>query len=335
MIKFCYNCDSEQEVNIIHKKETFPVRGEPIEVYSDVLVCSVCQEELFDPELDEANLERAFNEYRGKHHLMTSSEICELRTRFGSGRLVATLLGWSQATLVRYENGAIPNKAHHDQLIQLGDDSTYVKRLFEQNGHKLSQREQIRLTALIEQSISNQEAQWFDPAETLNKMFQPFFKNGLTDIEFDFEKFANVVLFFACFDCWLVKTKLQKQLFYADFLYTKRHGKQIIGLPYVHHHYGPVPFNHELVYGCLLTSNIIDTKLLDGSYRREIIIPSRQPDLSFFSHEEIDVLTTVSGYFKTYNARQISDFSHKEEGYLSTDHKQIISYSYSENLQLD
>jgi hypothetical protein len=148
---------------------------------------------------------------------MTPSNICNLRSRFGSGRLVATLLGWSQATLVRYENGAIPNKAHHDQLIQLRDDSAYFKRLFEQNGYKLSPREQLRLTTLIEQNVSNQEYQCFDPAKTLNIMFQPFFKDGTTDTEFDFEKLANVVLFFAFYDNLLGKTKLQKLLFYAFF----------------------------------------------------------------------------------------------------------------------
>ena len=335
MKKYCHTCDCEREIRLIHKKETFPVKGESIEVVSDVLVCFVCQEELFDPELDETNLERAFSEYRRKHYLMSPSDIYALRSRLGSGRLVATLLGWSQATLVRYENGAIPNKAHHDQLIQLRDDPTYVKRLFEQNGYKLSEREKVRLTSLIEQGLSNQESRSFDPGEALNIMFQPFFKNGTTDTEFDFEKFANVVLFFACYDNWLVKTKLQKLLFYADFLFTKRYGKQIIGLTYVHHHYGPVPFNHDLVHSCLLMSNIIDTKPLEGPYGGEIITPSREPDLSFFSPEELDVLTTVSGYFKSYSATQISDFSHKEEGYLNTSHKDIISFSYSENLRLD
>jgi hypothetical protein len=49
---------------IIHKKEIFPVREEPVEVFSDVRVCSIFQKELFDPELDETNMERAFSEYR-------------------------------------------------------------------------------------------------------------------------------------------------------------------------------------------------------------------------------------------------------------------------------
>jgi len=334
MKKYCYNCDCEQETKLIQKKESFPVRGEPIEVVSDVRICIVCKEELFDPELDEANLERAFSEYRKKHNLMSPSDIREVRSRFGSGRLVATLLGWSQATLVRYENGAIPNKAHHDQLLQLRDDPAYVKRLFEQNGNKLSKREQVRLTALIEQDISNQATQSFDPVEALNSMFNSFFKDGTTNTEFDFEKLANVVLFFAYYDR-LAKTKLQKLLFYTDFLSTKRYGKQIIGMPYVHHHFGPVPYNHDLVHSCLLISDVIDTKPIEGPYGGEIITASHSPNLSFFSPEELDVLTTVSGYFKGFSANQISEFSHKEKGYIETSQKEIIPYSYSGSLLLN
>ncbi|ODA39170.1 type II TA system antitoxin MqsA family protein [Desulfosporosinus sp. BG] len=334
MKKYCYNCDCEQETKVIRKKESFPVRGEPIEVISDVLVCDACQEELFDSELDEANLERAFNEYRKKYNLLSPSDIRELRSRFGSGRLVATLLGWSQATLVRYENGAIPNKAHHDQLLQLRDDPNYVKRLLSQNGDKLSERELIKLTKLIEQDLSHRETQSFDPVEELNKMFRAFLKDGIVDTEFDFEKLANAVIFFAYHDR-LVKTKLQKLLFYADFLSTKRYGKQIVGMPYVHHHYGPVPYNHEFVHSCLLMSNIIDTVPLEGPYGREIITPSNPPNLSVFTTEELDILTTVLEYFKGFSATQISEFSHKEKGYLETPHKEIIPYLYSEHLLLN
>ncbi|MDQ7094167.1 DUF4065 domain-containing protein [Desulfosporosinus sp. PR] len=334
MKKYCHVCDCEQETNLIQKGESFPVRGDSIEVVSDVLICSVCQEELFDPELDDANLERAFSEYRKKHNLLSPSEIREIRSRYGSGRLVATLLGWSQATLVRYENGAIPNKAHHDQLLQLRDDPGYVKRLLSQNEDKLSERELIKLTTLIEQDLSHRETHSFDPVEELNKMFRAFLKDGIVDTEFDFEKLANAVLFFAYHDR-LLKTKLQKLLFYADFLSTKRYGKQIVGMPYVHHYYGPVPYNHEFVHSCLLMSNIVDTEPLEGPYGGEIITPSNLPNLSVFTPEELEILTTVSEFFKGFSATQISDFSHKEKGYLETSHKEIISYSYSENLLLN
>ncbi len=106
MKHFCYQCDCEQDAIVISKRETFPVKGELIEVVSDVLTCSVCHEELFDEELDGKNLVRAYTEYRNKYNLLSPAQIKEIRSRFGSERTVATLLGWSQATLVRYEGGA-------------------------------------------------------------------------------------------------------------------------------------------------------------------------------------------------------------------------------------
>ena len=109
MKHFCYQCDCERDMIIISKRETFKVKGELVEVMSDVLTCTVCQEEMFEEDLDDKNLERAYVEYRNKHNLLSPAQIKEIRSRFGSGRTVATLLGWSQATLVRYEGGAIQN----------------------------------------------------------------------------------------------------------------------------------------------------------------------------------------------------------------------------------
>ncbi|MFZ3101391.1 MAG: type II TA system antitoxin MqsA family protein [Desulfitobacteriaceae bacterium] len=333
MEKYCHVCECNRVVNMVTKKESFPVKGEPIEVVSDILTCSLCGEEIFDPYLDETNLERAFSDYRNKHNLLSPAQICQLRRQFGSGRLVATLLGWSQATLVRYENGAIPEKAHHEQLLRLKEDPKYIKTLFEKSSDKLSERERGKLSLIIEDKKSS--AAFIDPVEQLNLYFRQFYDNGQLITEFDYMKLTNVVLFYAYYHPILYKTKLQKLLFYTDFLSTKRYGKQIIGLPFVHHNYGPVPLNHDLVHACLVMTETIETKLTAAPYEGEVIVASQEPDMAIFLPEEIDVLQSVLGFFRSYSSTQISDFSHKEKGYIETNHKEIIPYDYANYLLID
>jgi putative zinc finger/helix-turn-helix YgiT family protein len=330
-MRYCEKCQCNQPTEIIERKEIFNVKGEPVEVLSDVLICAGCSTELFDEGLDARNLEKAFNEYRKKHNLMSPLAIRELRERWGSGRLVATLLGWSQATFVRYEKGAIPDMAHHEQLVKLRDDPEYIKTLYQRNHGKLSPREQIKLSGLIEETIKS-ESGCPDLAETLIQTFRQYYREGTTVTEFDFEKLANTVQFFATCEPRLTKTKLQKLLFYTEFLNTKRYGEQIIGLPFVHHYYGPVPLNHELVHACLVTTEVIDTRPYEGAYEGEIIFTNQKPNMNLFTPEEIDVLQTVADYFKEFNSARISEFSHREKGYLETAQKSIIPYFYAKDL---
>lgn len=327
----CYQCACEQDAIVIRQRETFQVKGEPIEVVSDVLTCSVCHAELFSEELDSKNLERAYAEYRNKHNYLSPAQIKEIRSRFGSGRTVATLLGWSQATLVRYEGGAIPDASHYDQLLRLHDDPNYIKALIEQRGYKLKKRERSKVEATF--NLAGVETP--DPVEYLDTVFQPIYRDGITNVEFDFEKLTALVQCFAWRTQDLFKSKLQKLLFYADFLCYKRYGYQITGLAYIHHQYGPVPANHDLVQWALVTIGAIDVKPSEGPFGGELIISLGEPDRSLFNEEEIEVIDAVIGYFKDFTAPKISEFSHGEQGYSKTGFKDIISYSYASDLKLD
>lgn len=331
MNKYCDICQCEQETQVISRKESLHVRGEEFETISNIRVCAICGEELFDEELDTANLERVYQAYRRKHNLLSPLEIKQIRESLGSGRTVATLLGWSQATLVRYESGAIPGAAHHEQLLRLKNDSSYIKYLFNLNGHKLKERERERLHAIINKTELPDQ----DPVEYLNKLFNRFYNFGITNSEFDFDKLAAMVQIFAYHNRDLVKTKLQKLLFYADFLNTKRYGYQISGLAYIHHHHGPVPAHHDLIYWALQTMEVIDVKPYEGPYEGEIITPVGEFDRNLFTDEELEVIFTVANYFKDYSAKRISDFSHTEKGYAETEQKQIIPFSYADSLRLN
>lgn len=332
MKHYCHNCGCEQKTKILSQKEVFTVKGDPIEVVSDILVCDECTEELFNEELDTKNLDRAYEAFRRKHKLLSPSEIKELRSRIGSGRMVATLLGWSQATLVRYENGAIPDAAHHDQLLRLKNDPALLETLYRQRGDRLSSREREKLEA----KINNPNDILEGPMEYLNRVFKTFYVNGITNVEFDFEKLAALVQYFALVNQELVKTKLQKLLFYTDFLSVKRYGIQITGLPYIHHHYGPVPAHHDLIQWALDSLGVIEVKPYEGPLGGEIFEAKETPVMErLFTWEEIDVIHSVAGYFKSFTASRISDFSHSEEGYINTRQREIIPFSYSSSLKLD
>ncbi|NMA69149.1 MAG: DUF4065 domain-containing protein [Desulfitobacterium sp.] len=332
MEKYCDICQCEQETQVISKKESLPVRGEEIETVSDVRVCLFCGNELFDEELDTKNLERVYRAYRSKHNLLSPLEIREIRKSIGSGRTVATLLGWSQATIVRYEGGAIPSPSHHEQLLRLKNDPSYLKYLFNLNGDKLKDRERDRIRVMIEKEDVPVE---LSPIDFLSKLFAPFYDKGITNIEFDFEKLAAMVQIFAETNQGLVKTKLQKLLYYADNLHYKRYGYSITGLAYIHNHFGPVPANHDLICWVLETVGAIELKPYKGPYEGEIIVPVEKGDRELFSDEELDVILTVAEYFKDFTASRISDFSHRERGYLETAQKEIIPFSYANDLKLD
>jgi len=66
---YCPNCDARRKLLVKLIDETYPVRGEPITIKAEVAFCEKCGQDVFDRELDSANLERAYAEYRQRKGL--------------------------------------------------------------------------------------------------------------------------------------------------------------------------------------------------------------------------------------------------------------------------
>ena len=69
MKQYCPVCGNEQEVKIVKKEETYPVKGEQITIQATVCTCAQCGEELMSFEYDDDNLRKAYAEYRTRHGL--------------------------------------------------------------------------------------------------------------------------------------------------------------------------------------------------------------------------------------------------------------------------
>lgn len=132
---YCYNCDKYNTVDIIKRNEIYVVKGEPIEIEVQICICEGCGEELFDKELDELNIERAFDIYRKKHELLSPEEIKAIRESYGlSQGAFSELLNWREVTLNRYEMGAVQDKDHNNTLILLRNPENMLNILEKNSG---------------------------------------------------------------------------------------------------------------------------------------------------------------------------------------------------------
>jgi uncharacterized phage-associated protein len=66
-----------------------------------------------------------------------------------------------------------------------------------------------------------------------------------------------------------------------------------------------------------------------------LINPLKEFEADLFDEDEIKVLNDVKDFFKGYGSVSISEFSHKEDGWIYTENRNIVPYNFAATLQLD
>lgn len=328
----CDVCGST-ETEVITKKEAIKVRNDVIEVCSNVRVCSECGNEIFDMELDEMNLSRAYDLYRKKHGIMAPEELTRLRERYGlSQRSLGKILGFGEVTIHRYETGAIPSPSNNKMLKLLRNPSV-VKTLLEDSRDSIPQTMYDHAMKVVSKMISENENEkrmsYIQEAEMYEDLN---IYSGYT--QKDFRKLANVILFFAHHIKQLWKTKLNKLLFYSDFGYFKEYTVSLTGARYVRKQHGPVLEDMERIIAHMVSLGMIDIKEGQAwSYSGNTIVPKIMFDETAFSKRELDMLNRVLEKFGDVSSSELSERSHEEEAWLNTPQRELISYQHAKSLK--
>ncbi|MCK5768047.1 MAG: DUF4065 domain-containing protein [Candidatus Atribacteria bacterium] len=321
---------------IIKRKAFYPVKGESIEILEKVRIDLNNNEEIFDEKLEDQNLDNIYNQYRKKHSLLMPDKIKETREKYGvSQRAFSRILGWGEVTIHRYETGALQDRSHNDALVLL-ENPDNMKILLENNKNKINRKDYINIRENLHKLMKD------DIDKTLEENITKKYFNEALDkycgySQFNYEKFVNVILFFATNIKRLFKTKLMKLLFYSDFVNFRNNTVSITGLKYIKNYFGPTPIKHELLLGELFEKYItyqveyVKTSK-DNVEEYEFIKPLEKPSLSIFSQEEINSMEKVLSAFKHLTSEKITQCSHKEEAWTKTKNKEIISYEYAKNL---
>lgn len=288
-------------------------------------------EEYTTTEIDRINQLLIQNAYREKNSIPFTDEIKNLRKRYGlSAKKMSRLLGFGENQYRIYEEGEMPSLSNA-KMISGTEDINFVERLIDEAGDIFSEKELAKLHKCLCELKSNLGKE----NSTLYKSY-PRTKsryNGYVSV--DLKKLENFIIFFTEKLGGVFETKLNKLLFYSDFIHYKLFARGISGLRYRAIQYGPVPVNYGTLYESFgaLRKDIVE---IPGGYTGSVIYADREFDRSLFSDDEMETMEKVLTFFKSATSKDISSKSHQEEAWIKNEStRAIIDYSDAFTLRLD
>jgi Protein of unknown function (DUF4065) len=146
----------------------------------------------------------------------------------------------------------------------------------------------------------------------------------------DDDKFRELVLFLCSrseVDPRFGATKLNKLLFYCDFLAYVQLGKAITGHLYQRLPHGPAPQKMVPIMKRMITTRQLAIQARDHFGRtQKTPIALRKANLDQFSSAEIALVTEVLDSLRSKNARGISSLSHQFAGWKLAKDREVIRY---------
>lgn len=319
---------TKEQRSMIFRKETF-------DIVFHYYQCEDSGEQFTSAALDELNMNQVYNQYRDKFKIPFPDEINNIRSKYGlSASKMSEILGFGVNSYRQYEAGEIPSVANA-KLIQMVDDPQNFMEMTALCG-TLDEKARVKY---IQKAI-------FLAEEKKRNIFNINFKeyllgNHLADIYSgyrnpNFEKITEMVVYFSD-KLSPFKTKMNKLLFYADFLMFKQSCFSISGMRYKAIEMGPVPINFQSIFEYLANKDEIDiftTEFPQGYIGEQFKAKNNRPfRVELFSENELNVLEKVANVFKPTSTNQIIEISHLEEAWKKNEkNKSVISYEYAFDL---
>lgn len=319
---------TKEQRSMIFRKETF-------DIVFHYYQCEDSGEQFTSAALDELNMNQVYNQYRDKFNIPFPDEINNIRSKYGlSASKMSEILGFGVNSYRQYEGGEIPSVANA-KLIQMVDDPQNFMEMTALCG-TLDEKARVKY---IQKAI-------FLAEEKKRNIFNINFKeyllgNHLADIYSghrnpNFEKITEMVVYFSD-KLSPFKTKMNKLLFYADFLMFKQSCFSISGMRYKAIEMGLVPINFQSIFEYLANKDEIDiftTEFPQGYIGEQFKAKNGRPfRVELFSENELNVLEKVANVFKPTSTNQMIEISHLEEAWKKNEkNKSVISYEYAFDL---
>ncbi|HBC84701.1 MAG TPA: XRE family transcriptional regulator [Clostridiales bacterium] len=333
---YCPYCKKEENYKI-EKRELKEFRGVEINTYENVAMCEKCNNDLYVNEIENENNERIYDVYRDKTNIIKPQDIIDLRTKYDiSQRELTSILGFGKMTINRYERGGIPTKSQSDYIkLLIENENEFIKKTKE--AYKKNNISQKTYEKIVSKDMKNEVSQ-----NDIQEMYRLYINNVLRknpDIYngyklFDLELVENIISYIASKVKNLTITSVNKYLWFIDILSFNKRGVSITGLTYQNQQFGPTIIEQKYKEISLLDAKYTRNDYEDETGTKTYIISNKNYDLSKLDNSEIDIINTIIKLLKDKNVTDISNMSHKEEGWKKTKRFENISFEYAMNLNI-
>lgn len=151
------------------------------------------------------------------------------------------------------------------------------------------------------------------------------------------KKYVNAILYFLqnCNNNYLGATKLNKLMYYLDFVSYRDREKSVTGDRYLHLDYGPVPDGLEDLLVELKQTNkisIIQKPYRDKHKTEFAALENTNPDV--FDDYEQALLEKISNVFELWSTDKIVSQTHLESPWFYSKPYDPVDYEYSHDIDI-
>jgi putative zinc finger/helix-turn-helix YgiT family protein len=304
-------------------------RKEEFEINYHYYLCEDSGERFTSDELDRINTTQIHNMYRERYGVPFPDEIREIREKYDiSASKMSEILGFGANSYRLYESGEIPSVANGRLILAIREPKDFIKQV-EASSHLLTAKEKEKFIKKAEELALQQKVNAWNIMLTKH-----IFTNQVAN-EFsgyrrpDYAKIAAAITVLGK-EIALFKTKLNKLLFYSDFLFFNISGFSMTGISYRAIQMGPVPAAYSNLYDKLCENNFIeiDQVAFDENIYGDVIKGVFPDPESLLSDEEMGVLNSVIDQLGKLTTKNIIERSHQEKAWIENyEEKELISYS--------
>ena len=306
----------------IFEERTWKFRGEEYTYIHTAWKCEDTGELFTDDESDTAGFVQVTNQYREKYGIPYTDEIVSIRSRYGvSAAKMSLILGLGVNQYRLYEQGEVPSVSNGRMIRSIMNPNVMLD-MVDSSRNELSVTEYVKLSDRIRSVIFDSGKRSIIQHEVDRVFPSPRgAMNGYAPLSLG--RLKNVLLYVLehCSEVWC--TKMNKLLFYVDFLSYRENGMAITGLTYRAFDYGPVPERWDVLYSEF--PEIRQDLRIIGDFEGSVLVSDSKADMTLFSDMEKNVMKTICEKFGRCTSREISQISHNERAWIDnhTNHEAI------------
>lgn len=230
--KECLICMEEHEVQKVSISETEEFKGEDVEFDASYEYCSNADEFMETEEMARKNSLAMKDAYRRKKGLLTSQEIIGIRERLSvSQKDFSEILDWGRATVTRYENHQVQDRAHDDILRKIDSDPLWFLSMLERAKSRLPKKAYSKYHKAASSQFEKQKNRYLE--NSIYAIYSSIHERVAEyRMDLNLDKVVEIINYLALKIRSLDEVKLSLLLYLSDVSSRQKAGIPITGLIY-------------------------------------------------------------------------------------------------------